>query len=101
MTSAGKKSYSRIAVHVQPRASLTEIAGLHDGCVKIRLAAPPVDGAANAALVAFVAERLGIAKQRVRVVSGLGSRRKVLEIEGLSETAIRGALLAAAVRYSG
>jgi len=85
-------SSARIAVYVQPRASLTELAGLHDGCIKIRLAAPPVDGAANAALIAFVAERLGIAKQHVRLVSGHGSRRKVLEIEGLSLADIHGAL---------
>jgi uncharacterized protein (TIGR00251 family) len=86
-------SSARIAVYVQPRASVTEVTGLHDGCIKIRLAAPPVDGAANAALVEFVAERLGIAKQRVRLVSGPGSRRKVLEIEGLSSAVIHGALL--------
>jgi uncharacterized protein len=86
-------SSARIAIHVQPRASRTEVAGLHDGCIKIRLAAPPVDGAANAALVAFVAERLKIARQCVRLVSGHGSRRKVLEIEGLSLAEIHGALL--------
>jgi uncharacterized protein len=84
---------TRISVHVQPRASNTAIAGMHDGCIKIRLAAPPVDGAANAALLAFIATRLGIAKQKVRLIAGHGARRKVLEIDGLSLAAIQAALL--------
>lgn len=74
----------RINVYVQPRASKTVVAGMHDGCVKIRLAAPPVDGAANAALVEFVAEQLGIAKSRVRIATGLTSRRKTVEVDGVS-----------------
>lgn len=65
---------------------------MHDGLLRIRLAAPPVDGAANAALVAFIAEILDIAKSRVRVVSGVASRRKVVRIEGMSEDAVAAAL---------
>jgi uncharacterized protein (TIGR00251 family) len=65
---------------------------MHDGAIKIRLAAPPVDGAANAALIEFVAERLGLAKSRVRLVSGTSSRRKVLEIEGVDEATVARAL---------
>lgn len=64
---------------------------MHDGSIKIRIASPPVDNAANRALVAYVAQRLGIAKGRIRLVSGATSRRKVLEIDDVSE-----ALLAAA-----
>jgi uncharacterized protein (TIGR00251 family) len=75
---------SRINVYVQPRASKTVVAGMHDGCVKIRLAAPPVDGAANAALVEFIAGQLGIAKSRVRITAGLTSRRKTVEVEGVT-----------------
>ena len=82
----------RIEVYVQPRAAKTELAGVHDGHPKIRLAAPPVDGAANAALVEFVAKRLKIAKSRVRVVGGLTSRRKVLEVEGIGADAVSAAL---------
>lgn len=82
----------RVSIYVQPRASKTEVAGTHDGCIKVRLAAPPVDGAANAALVEFVAERLGIAKSRIRLVSGASSRRKVLEIEGADEASVAASL---------
>jgi uncharacterized protein YggU (UPF0235/DUF167 family) len=57
---------------------------MHDGVIKIRVAAPPVDNAANRALIDFVAERLGIAKRSVRVVSGDTSRRKVLEVDGVT-----------------
>ena len=81
-----------LEVYVQPRASKTELAGLHDGRLRIRLAAPPVDGAANAALVAFVAEKLGIAKSRVQVVAGLTSRRKVIRIDGMTANAVTAAL---------
>lgn len=77
---------------MQPRASKTELAGLHDGRLRIRLAAPPVDGAANAALVAFIAEKLAIAKSRVQVTAGLTSRRKVVRIEGMSADAVHAAL---------
>jgi len=83
---------ARIAVYVQPRASRTELAGMHDGCPRIRLAAPPVDGAANAALAEFLADRLGVAKSRVRVVAGMTSRRKLVEIEGVTDEAAAAAL---------
>jgi uncharacterized protein (TIGR00251 family) len=85
-------SSARIEVYVQPRAARTELAGLHDGLLKIRVAAPPVDGAANAALVEFIADRVGIAKSRVRVAAGLTSRRKCLVIEGLEKEAVMKAL---------
>ena len=83
---------SRINVYVQPRASKTVVAGMHDGCVKIRLAAPPVDGAANAALAEFVAEQLGIAKSRVRITAGMTSRRKTIEVDGVTAEQVAGAL---------
>jgi len=85
-------SASRISIYVQPRASKTMVAGMHDGCVKVRLAAPPVDGAANAALIEFVAECLGVAKSRVRIVSGQTSRRKVVEVDGVSAEQLAAAL---------
>jgi uncharacterized protein (TIGR00251 family) len=70
----------RIAVHVQPNASRTEIAGLLEGALKIRLHAPPVDGKANEALTQFIAERLKVAKRDVTVSRGHGSRQKLLEV---------------------
>ncbi len=82
----------RINVYVQPRASKTAVAGMHDGCIKIRLAAPPVDGAANAALIEFIATRVGVARSRVRLVAGASARRKVIEIEGVEPAAVAAAL---------
>ena len=68
-------------VHVQPRASKDEIVGYHGGRLKIRVTAPPVDGKANAALIEFLAERLGVARAQVALKSGQTNRRKVLEID--------------------
>lgn len=64
--------------------------GLHDGCLKLRITAPPVEGAANEAVVRLVAETLGIPRRQVRLVSGSTGRRKVLEIEGVSEAQLAG-----------
>jgi uncharacterized protein (TIGR00251 family) len=83
---------SRLEVYVQPRASKTGIAGLHDGVIKVRIAAPAVDNAANLALINFIAAHLGIAKRGVRVVSGSTSRRKVLEIDGVAKEVIAAAM---------
>jgi uncharacterized protein (TIGR00251 family) len=74
----------RVEVYIQPRSSTTGLAGTHDGLIKIRIAAPAVENAANLALIEFIARRLGIAKRCVRVVSGAASRRKMLEIDGVS-----------------
>jgi len=71
-----------LTLHIQPGAKKTIVAGVHGDALKIRLAAPPVDGKANAALIAFVAERLGLAKSAVCLKSGQTSRRKVLEVIG-------------------
>jgi uncharacterized protein (TIGR00251 family) len=72
----------RFAVKVQPRASKTELAGKLGEAYKLRLAAPPVDGKANEACVRFFAEQFGVARSAVRIVQGLASRLKVVEIEG-------------------
>ena len=71
-----------LTLHIQPGAKKTEVAGEHGDALKIRLAAPPVDGKANVALIAFVADRLGVAKSSVSLKSGQTSRRKVLEVTG-------------------
>lgn len=69
-----------LTLHIQPGAKKTEVCGLHGDALKIRLAAPPVDGKANAALLAFVANRLGLSKSAVSLKSGQTSRRKVVEV---------------------
>lgn len=78
-----------LTLHVQPGARKSELAGLHGDALKIRLAAPPVDGKANAALIAFIAERLGLPKSAVTLKSGQSSRRKVLEASGAPPDAAR------------
>ena len=79
-----------LTLHIQPGAKKTELAGLHGDALKIRLAAPPVDGKANEALVKFVAETLGLPKSAVNLKSGHTSRRKVLEVVGASVQAVAG-----------
>jgi hypothetical protein len=74
----------RLQLQVQPRASRTEVAGPHGGALRIRLAAPPVDGEANAELVAFLAKRLRVPKAAVTIVRGESGRRKVVEVAGVS-----------------
>ncbi len=77
-----------LTLHIQPGAKKTEFAGLHGDALKIRLAAPPVDGKANEALVKFVAEVLGLPKSAVNLKSGQTSRCKVLEVIGSDSQAI-------------
>ena len=74
----------RISVQVQPNASRNEIVSFTEGLLKVKLTAPPVDGKANAALIAVLAEKLGVRKSQVRILSGLTSRKKVVAVEGLS-----------------
>jgi uncharacterized protein (TIGR00251 family) len=63
--------------------------GTHGAALKVRLLAPPVDGAANEALVTLLAEELGVPRRDVRIVHGATSRTKVVEIEGTTADAIR------------
>jgi uncharacterized protein (TIGR00251 family) len=74
----------RIRVQVQPRASRTEAQGLHGDAIKIRLAAPPVDGAANRALIRLVASTLHVPRSAVTVRAGHAARRKVVDVVGTS-----------------
>lgn len=77
-----------LSLHVQPGAKRTEFAGLHGEAVKIRLAAPPVDGKANACLQAFLADFMDLPKRSVILVNGETSRSKLVRIEGANEEAI-------------
>jgi uncharacterized protein (TIGR00251 family) len=74
----------RFDVRVQPRASRSEVVGEQEGALRVRLAAPPVDGAANEALVELLAELLHVAKRDIRIVTGATSRRKVVEVDGVT-----------------
>jgi uncharacterized protein (TIGR00251 family) len=74
-----------LSVRIQPRASKNEIITMENGGLKIRLTSPPVDGAANEALVKFLSDVLSIAKSRVEIVSGHTAREKIVRITGMSE----------------
>ena len=74
---------------VQPRAKETALAEKLGDAYKLRLAAPPVDGKANEACVRFFAERFGVAASAVRIVQGLSSRVKVVEIEGIDAAQVQ------------
>ena len=69
-----------LTLHVQPGAKQTEAVGLHGDAMKVRLAAPPVEGAANAALIEFLAGIFGVPQRQVTLKHGIKSRRKVVEI---------------------
>ena len=69
-----------LILHIQPGAKRTEVAGLHDGALKIRLAAAPVEGKANAALLKYLAACFGVQLNQVLLKHGAASRRKVVEI---------------------
>jgi uncharacterized protein (TIGR00251 family) len=78
----------RFSVRVQPRASRSELAGEYGDALRVRLAAPPVDGAANDELVAFLSNIFAVARKSVRILAGETSRSKLIEIEGITERAV-------------
>ncbi len=73
-----------VPLHVQPRARRTELAGTHGSALKLKVQAPPVDDAANDAVVRFFSRLLDIPRARLMIVSGAKSRDKVLRIQGVS-----------------
>jgi hypothetical protein len=79
----------RFSVHVQPRASRSEVAGLHGDALKVRLTAPPVEGAANDELVALLAKQLGVARSAVQLVRGARGRRKIVQVHGVTVEVVR------------
>ena len=80
---------------VQPRAKVTRLAGRFGAAYKLQLAAPPVDGKANGECVRFFAELMRVPQARVRIVIGLTSRLKVVELDGVAQEAVDRALEAA------
>ncbi|NNL66385.1 MAG: YggU family protein [Myxococcales bacterium] len=72
----------RFAIHVSPRARKARVGGLHGDALRVAVRAPPVEGEANRACVAALAEALGVARREVRIVSGERGRRKTVEASG-------------------
>lgn len=81
-------------VRVVPRARLTALAGWRNGALVLRVAAPPVEGAANTAATGHLAELLGIPRRRIRIVAGAASHHKQIQIDGISAADLRARLTA-------
>jgi len=86
----------RFEVHAKPRASKSAVRGVRNGALDVAIAAPPVDGAANAELVRVLARALDVAPKSVAIARGDASRSKLVEIHGVSPADIRARLAAAA-----
>jgi len=80
---------ARIAIKVHPRAKRTALSGKLGDAWKLSLAAPPVDGKANDECVRFFAELASVPRSRVRIVTGLTSRNKLIEVEGIADEKLR------------
>ena len=85
-------SAAKLTVRVVPRSSRSEIVGEHDGALKIKLTSPPVDGAANAELIALIAKKLGVPRSDVEITSGESSKTKQLRITGVTASQMRSLL---------
>ncbi|MGI6638156.1 MAG: DUF167 domain-containing protein [Desulfobulbus sp.] len=81
-----------LRIHVQPRASQNQVTGLQGDALKIRLSAPPVDGKANKAVLAFLAALLSLPKSALSLKSGQQSRQKTVLVTGANEATIRSIL---------
>jgi len=83
-----REQSARITVRVQPNAKRTEMVRFEDGVLYLRIAAPPVKGKANAVLLAFLSDILGVSKSRLSIEKGATSRMKVIAVEGMSQEEI-------------
>ena len=81
-----------LSVRVTPRAGRTALAGMRDGVLHVKLAAAPVEGAANAALIDLLGGQLRIPKRNLRIATGERSRIKTVEISGLTDEEVRARL---------
>ena len=78
----------RFNIHVQPRASRSEVGGVHGDALRVRVSAPPVDGAANEAVIELLAKVFAVGRRDVMILAGESSRSKVVAIEGLTKAAV-------------
>jgi uncharacterized protein len=81
-----------IAIQVEPRASKTKIVAEIDGWLKVRVAAPPVDGAANQEIVTWLSKQLKVPKGHIEILSGERGRKKVILVSGMSAAEVRGGI---------
>ncbi len=91
--SVSVKEVVELDVKVLPRSSTTEIAGFHNGAVKVKLKSPPAEGKANAEICRFIADCLGISKSKVIIKRGLTSTKKTLLLSGVSQSAVEEKIL--------
>lgn len=73
-----------VRLHVQPRAKRCEIVGIHNSALKVKVTAPPVDDAANRAIVEYFSSLLGMPKSNIQITAGLKSRDKTIQIKGIA-----------------
>jgi uncharacterized protein (TIGR00251 family) len=76
----------KIVLYCQPGAKQTRVVGLHDGKIKLQLKAPPVDGAANKALIIFISELCGVSKSGITIELGESARTKRVKVDGLTDS---------------
>lgn len=86
-----------IPIRAVPRAARNALDGVAEGALRVRLVAPPVEGAANKALIAFLAEVLGVPKRDVAITTGERGRRKLVRVAGLTADEVRRRLIVAGV----
>ena len=83
------KNGIRFSAIIQPRSSKNEVTGIFHNALKIRLTAPPVDGAANKACIRFFSKLLGVSPSEISIIQGFSSRNKTIKIIGLTEKQFR------------
>ncbi len=89
-----------LALYVQPKASKTKVVGVFDGCLKIKVAAPPVDGKANAAVMKFFCKKFRLPRRDIVLKAGAQSRRKTIGVRSLNVDVVRGKVEEMVVRNS-
>jgi uncharacterized protein (TIGR00251 family) len=87
--SVDKDNQPVISLHVQPNAAKNRVVGLHDGCLKLAVASPPVDGKANKAVLRFLSDLLGVSPRQLMITHGLQSRRKQIVVLALTQEEVR------------